>query len=325
VFKDYSMQLLVESVSVVVPVYNSCATLRELYNRLCRVLDSEVRVFEVLFIDDGSRDGCWEVLADFSRMDPRIRSFRLMRNYGQHNAVLCGIREARYSTIVTIDDDLQQSPEDIPKLLALLSENDVVYGIFQEEKHGFFRRIASVLIKTLLQKTMGVSIAISMSSFRAFRTELRKSFVTYCGAMPIVDVLLSWGTSRFGSVPVSHHVRQEGSSGYDFYKLVVHAFNIITGFTTIPLRIGSCLGFVLTLCGLGLLFFIVGRFALYGTSVPGFPFLASIICIFSGAQFFVVGIMGEYLARMHQRLMDKPTYTVAETINSQLPPAKPRA
>ena len=240
-----------------------------------------------------------------------------MRNYGQHNALLCGIRAARHETIVTMDDDLQHPPEEIPRLLAELGRGfDVVYGAPEKEHHGLWRDLASVFTKLALQSSMGVQTARDVSAFRAFRTQLRDAFGSYHSPFVSIDVLLTWGATRFTAVKVKHNPRYAGVSNYTVRKLAAHAMNMITGFSTLPLQFASLLGFLCTLFGLAVLVFVIGRYLIEGTSVPGFPFLASTIAIFSGAQLFALGIIGEYLARMHFRMMERPTYAIRSTTSS---------
>lgn len=163
---------------------------------------------------------------------------------------------------------------------------------------------------------MGARIARNVSAFRAFRTQLRDAFTSYQSPFLSIDVLLTWGTTRFGVVSVHHNPRPSGKSNYTFRKLITHALNMMTGFSTMPLRLASITGFFFTVFGIGVLIYVVGRYLLEGGSVPGFPFLASIIAIFSGAQLFALGIIGEYLARMHFRMMEKPTYVVQNDTDS---------
>ncbi len=238
-----------------------------------------------------------------------------MRNYGQHNALLCGIRAARYEVIITMDDDLQHPPEEITKLLSELSQGfDVVYGTPQQEQHGLGRDLASLATKMALRNVVGAEIARQVSAFRAFRRQVADAFRQYEGSFVSVDVLLTWGSNRFGAVKVHHEARKQGASGYTFRKLATHAMNMMTGFSTVPLQFASIVGFCFTLLGIGVLFYVAIRYFLSGDAVPGFPFLASIIAIFSGAQLFALGIIGEYLARMHFRMMDRPTYAIREVI-----------
>ena len=300
-----------KSWSVVIPVYNSQESLSELIRRLKETLKAHCEVWEIILVNDGSTDESWSRIKRLSDNCDQLIGINLRRNFGQHNALLCGIRQAKYEFIITLDDDLQNPPEEIPKLLEKLDQGyDVVYGYPKIEKHGFFRNIASMFTKMALKTTMGISIARHVSAFRAFRTELRDSFSDYKGSFISIDVLLSWGTNSFSAIPVNHEQRAEGNSNYTVRKLINHALNMITGFSVLPLQIASIMGFVLAIFGLLVLIYVVGRFLLQGSPVPGFPFMASIIAIFSGAQLLAIGIIGEYLARIHFRTMNKPQYLI---------------
>lgn len=314
----------VPGISVVVPVYNSAGSLSALVARLEPVLRGATPSYELVLVDDGSRDASWRTIRELARRHPWVSGIPLMRNFGQHNALLCGIREARYDVIVTIDDDLQNPPEEIPKLLRKLDEGyDVVYGEPEHKQHGLFRGIASNVTRLALRSAMGVESARNVSAFRALRTDLRAAFADYRGPYVSVDVLLTWGTARFGAIHVRHDPRTIGTSNYTFRKLVGHALNMMTGFSTRPLRLASITGFAFTVFGMGVLAYVVGRYLVQGGSVPGFPFLASIIAIFSGVQLFVLGIIGEYLARVHFRTMDRPTYIVRPDREAKAPSDRP--
>jgi undecaprenyl-phosphate 4-deoxy-4-formamido-L-arabinose transferase len=301
------------SVSAVVPAYNSELSLPPLVERLEPVLDAAATDYELIIVDDGSRDGTWKVIETLARDHTWVRGVHLMRNYGQNNAVLCGIRLARNAVIVTLDDDLQHPPEEIPKLLEKLTDDiDVVFGPAARETHGLWRDLASQVTKLALQSAMSAPIARKAGPFRAFRTRIRDAFAGYDGPYVSIDVLLTWGTTRFAAVEVRHDARTLGKSNYTLRKLVVHTLNMVTGFSTLPLQLSSMIGFFFTLVGTGALFFVVIKYLIEGGSVPGFSFLASMIAIFSGAQLFSLGIIGEYLARMHARTMQHPTYSVRE-------------
>jgi glycosyltransferase involved in cell wall biosynthesis len=300
-----------KSVSVVIPVYRSAQILPHLVARLSATLPACAGRFELILVNDGSTDDSWSAICDLAAECPWIVGVDLMRNYGQHNALLCGIRAARYEVIVTMDDDLQHPPEEIPKLLDKLAQGyDVVYGTPQTEQHGLWRDIASQVTKLTLQSAMGMTTARQVSAFRAFRTRAREGFSRYQGPNVSVDVLLTWATTRFTSVPTQHLPRLMGESNYTFRSLVRHSLNMMTGFSIWPLRVASMIGFGFTLFGVAVLIYVIGAYLVLGHSVPGFPFLASVIAVFSGAQLFSLGIMGEYLARMHFRMMDRPAYTV---------------
>jgi glycosyltransferase involved in cell wall biosynthesis len=304
------------SLSIIIPVYRSERILPELHRRLVCALEEIALPFEIILVEDGGGDHSWPIIEDLARADQRVKGIRMSRNYGQHNALLCGIRAAQHEIIVTMDDDLQNPVSEIaPMLAALTPDYDAVYGAPQTEQHGFLRKVASRLTKIALTSAMGAETARNVSAFRAFRTRLREGFRDYRSPYVSIDVLLTWTTSRFTAIKVRHEPRAEGQSGYTVQKLVRHAFNLMTGFSTLPLQIASFAGFAVTLFGVLVLAWVLLHYMIYGQVAPGFAFLASIIAIFSGAQLFALGIFGEYLARMHFRTMDRPAYLVGGVVN----------
>lgn len=306
--------------SIVVPVYRSADVLPELHRRLTDVLTSLHKDYEILLVEDCGGDNSWNVIQELSSRDLRVRGIQLARNYGQHNALLCGIRAARGQILVTLDDDLQNPPEEIPRLLKTMDEGyDVVYGTPTAETHGFLRNQASRITKLALQSAMGAETAGKVSAFRAFHTRLRDAFAEYRSPSVNIDVLLTWGTTRFSAIAVRQDERTVGNSGYTLRKLITHTINMMTGFSTLPLQMASVVGFFFGVLGFILLAYVVGRYLVEGSSVPGFPFLASIIAIFSGVQLFALGIFGEYLARMHFRSMGRPPYCVRQSAEQPTP------
>lgn len=301
-------------VSVVVPVYNSEQTIALLVDGVHRVLAAAGKSFEMILVDDCSNDASWRAIQQLAATHADVRGMHLRRNYGQHNALLAGIRAARGDVIVTMDDDLQHPPEEIPNLLAQIEAgSDVVYGFPRKLPHSATRNVFSWFTKVALQKAMGEETARHASAFRAFRTSLREAFRDYSSAYVAIDVLLTWGTRGFDWIYVEHRPRQFGTSNYTVKTLATHALTMITGFSTLPLRIASVAGLFFTLFGGVLLLYVVGRYLVAGTTLPGFPFLASAISIFAGAQLCALGIMGEYLARMHVRTLGRPPYLVGGT------------
>lgn len=303
------------TVSVVIPVYRAAPTLRELYGQLSITMPQIAPAFEIIFVEDCGGDESWSIITELAAADQQVRGIRMSRNYGQHNALLCGIRAARYDVIVTMDDDLQHPVSEIAPLLAALGPDvDVVYGAPQHEQHGFLRDVASRLTKLALASAMGANMARNANAFRVFRTRLREGFRDYRSPTVSIDVLLTWTTSRFTAIKVRHVPRSVGVSGYSVTRLIRYAIDLTTGYSTLPLQISSLIGFVLVLFGISILAYVCANFLINGSAVPGFAFLASIIAIFSGAQLFALGVIGEYLARMHFRTMDRPTYLVSETV-----------
>jgi glycosyltransferase involved in cell wall biosynthesis len=309
--EQYDRAGQVPGLSIVIPVYNSAEGLPALAGRLASVLPLIAGRFETILVNDGSADLSWRAIQELCARHDWVRGVNLMRNYGQQSALLAGLRLARFDVIATIDDDLQNPPEEIPKLLAELSKGyDVVYGTPVREQHGLFRDMASRITKVGLQSVMGVHAARNVSAFRVFRREVVDAFRHYDGPFVSIDVLLTWGTRAFGAVEVDHDRRRIGVSNYSIGKLVRHAIDLVTGFSTLPLRIATLIGFSFTVFGIAVLAFVLWRYLTQGGGVPGFPFLASIVSLFSGAQLCALGVIGEYLARIHMRSMGMPSSVI---------------
>jgi glycosyltransferase involved in cell wall biosynthesis len=305
------------NISVIVPVFNGNNSLHELASRLQPILHALCEKYELILINDGSEDGSWGTITRLTAEHGWIHGIDLMRNYGQHNALLCGIRAAKYEVVVTLDDDLQHPPEEIPKLVHKLAEGyDVVYGAPEKKQHGLWRNLASLVTRWTLRSTLGSKVPHDFSAFRAFRTQTRDAFEQYNSPFVSIDVLLTWASTQFVSIKVRHDSRPLGASTYTFRKLVSYVPLMMTGFSTLPLRFASLAGFGFTIFGFFVLVYVLGRYFILGGSLPGFPFLASIISIFSGVQLFALGVIGEYLAQMHFRTMDRPIYAIRSTTRS---------
>jgi glycosyltransferase involved in cell wall biosynthesis len=305
------------NISVVIPVYNGQETITPLVERLGKVLPGISDSFEVILVCDGSPDNSWKVIEEIAARYPWVCAIQLMRNYGQHNALLCGVRAARYELTVTLDDDLQNPPEEIPILLKKLEEGyDVVFGVPKKMSQTWWRNAASVLSKKVVSFVMGTQSIRDITSYRIFRTHIRQAFEFYQGPDLLLDVLLTWGTDSFSTVPVEENPRTVGKSNYSLIKLIKMALILLTSYTTVPLRFASILGFFFTLVGALVLVYVLVTYFIFG-SEPGFPFLASAIVIFSGVQLFALGIMGEYLARVFDRTNGRPTYQVLKTIGGK--------
>jgi glycosyltransferase involved in cell wall biosynthesis len=291
-------------ISVVVPVYKSQATLPALVERLDKVLSGLSEHYEIILVNDDSPDQSWDVILALSKQYAGVRGIDLMRNYGQHNATLCGIRLACHEVVVTMDDDLQHRPEDIPLLLDKLEKGyDVVYGVPKKLPHSWWRNLGSVLTKWVVAAAIGIPTVRDVSAFRAFRTDLRRAFDDYENPDVMIDVLLSWGTTHFTTVPVDEQPRSVGKSNYNLARLLRMSLLYLTNFSTKPLRFSNIIGFFFTLIGFIGFIYVITIYFVAG-SVPGFPFLASAIMVFSGVQLFALGIIGEY----------RKSYTIAHTV-----------
>jgi undecaprenyl-phosphate 4-deoxy-4-formamido-L-arabinose transferase len=313
------------NISIVVPCYQSAAMLPDLATRLDKVMASlteasRIDDWELLFVVDGSPDETAEVATRLVAEHPKARGFTLRRNYGQHNALIAGIREARFDIVVTLDDDLQHPPEEIPRLIAPLDDPtvDLVYGVPEEEEHGAVRSLASRVVKRSLSAA-GVSNARWVGAFRAFRVDLRDGFAQVNDPQPNLDVLLSWTTSAVVPTPVRMVKRETGTSGYSVSRLARHAMNMITGYGVVPLRLATWLGFGFGLLGVAMLAYVVISYLVGVTTVPGFTTITAVIAVFSAAQLITIGIIGEYIGRQHFRSMRKPIYLIGHRFDGEDP------
>lgn len=310
----------VVSVSVVVPCYRSAATLPELVTRLHAVLPEVTDAFEVILVVDGSPDDTWQVAADLAEKFPEVRAIHLARNYGQHNAIVAGVRAARHDIVVTMDDDLQHPPEEVPRLLAELDDDvDLVYGISDVEEHGVGRSVGSRLLKTGLTTALGIKNAGKLSAFRAFRTFLRGGFDLISGPHLSVDVALSWTTTKIAAVEVRMAPRTVGTSGFTLKKLVSHAIDIALGYSVRPLRMVTYFGFAVGITGIALLGRLLYLYFSGDTTVAGFTTVASMIALFASAQMIAIGVLGEYVGRIHTHGMGRPTYVVRDRVDGGVP------
>jgi len=309
------------TVSVIVPVFNAESTLEELCSRIHAALSAPGFDFELILVNDGSKDSSWEVIKGLTASLPCVKGINLMRNYGQHNALLAGIRKAGNEVIVTLDDDLQNPPEEIPRLIDKLTEGyDVVYGKPTVRHHKIWRNVSSWALKLVLKTVMGAEMGRHSSPFRAVRSVLKRGFEDFSDARLSIDVLLSWVADRTTHILVDHHPRKDGKSGYSLSKLSLLAFDLLTGFSILPLRIASGAGLTTALAGIVIFFYVVLRRLLEPNYVPGFAFLASEIALFAGLQLFAVGVIGEYVARLHFRTMGKPAYVVRDEAGDDVLP-----
>ena len=301
-------------VSVVIPCYSTGVRIERLVSSIeASMAQFPNTAFEIVFVVDGSPDNTWDFVVAACKSHENVHGINLMRNFGQHAALLAGIRRACGNVIITMDDDLQHDPNDIHKLLAALtSEYDLIYGVSSIEEHSFMRNTSSKMYKWIAQHLLGLGNARNITAFRAFRRELAFSFDQVEDPFAPLDVLLSWSTTRISFQIVEMHEREDGKSGYSFRKLVSHAINAITGYSIKPLRMVTYLGLLTFTISLFFLINLVLRYLAGDITVAGYPSLAIMIALFSGAQLLSLGVIGEYLGRMHVRGMGKPRYVIRD-------------
>jgi undecaprenyl-phosphate 4-deoxy-4-formamido-L-arabinose transferase len=302
--------------SIVIPVYQAAPQLPLLLSRLRAVLESLGREYEIICVDDGSRDESWKILRQLQAADrSHIVAIQLMRNYGQHNALMAGFRHARGRYVITMDDDLQNPPEEIPKLLKAIESNDLdlVYGTYQEKRHHRWRNLGSSLVKWFYRRIFHSPIDIS--PFRIIRRELLTSIFTYSLNFTFVDGLLAWNTQRVGQVTVEHHARAEGQSGYSLGKLILLALNLFTNFSLLPLQLVSGLGLLTASGGLLTAFYYFIQFERSKIEWPGYASTIIAVLTLGGIQLLALGIIGEYIGRLLLNVNRKPQYVERTVLN----------
>lgn len=309
----------VTSVSVIVPVYNSAATVVTLVGELSEALRVLVDTFEIILVDDRSTDASWAQIASLALDRTAVRGIRLTRNVGEQHAVLCGIQAARYSVSVTIDDDLQQPPAEISRLLVEIERGaDLVYGRPLHTRHSAPRVALSVIAKFMLEKIAGVPHATGLSSMRAFRTDLRERFGTIDGSGCSVDALLTQASSRRATVRVRHEPRRDGSSNYSVRTLVGHTMGLLTAMATTPFRWVGLLGSLFT--AIGLMGFVATALAPLFVEPIGEVaglMIGSALLTVAGAQLLALWLIGEYAVRIRQHQLSGAAYHVDSQVGDE--------
>jgi polyisoprenyl-phosphate glycosyltransferase len=306
-------------VSVIIPVYKSELCLKELYDRTHKVIQKYTHGrYEVIFIDDDSPDGACSVLRDIVKSDSKVRIIRLMKNVGQHNAILCGIRHARSKYLLMMDDDLQNPPEEIPKLIDYLIGNDLdaVFGIPYEKKHSLYRKIGSLLNDLILNISIKKPRHLRLSSFRAITSTLGSSISEYKGEYVTIGGLICMLTRKMGNIVVEHHSRIQGTSGYTMRKLLKLTMNNMINFSMFPLRIMSYVGFFSFLFAFFYSIVVILQKISGVITSAGFATTVILSCFFSGLILLSIGILGEYIMKVVRGTYTLPQYTIRESITA---------
>jgi glycosyltransferase involved in cell wall biosynthesis len=299
------------AISVVIPVYNEEEVLPELYRRLTRTMKDIGQTYEIVFVDDGSKDRSFEILKTLKKQDEHLRIIKFTRNFGQHPAIMAGFSNCVGEAVVLMDADLQNPPEEIPKLLEKFREGyDVVYGIRGERKDSFYRKIGSGLAKWLMCKILKLDIPDSVTSFRIMDKRVIDTFSQIKEQHYYIAALMAWMGYSTASVPVEHAERFAGESHYSVRKLVFMTIDMIIGFSYAPLKWASKIGFGLSSVSLLYGLYILVRALTGRVGIPGYASLFVGMMFLSGIQMMFLGVIGEYLARVYREAKGRPYYII---------------
>jgi len=302
-------------VSVVIPIFNEARSLPELHARLVAVLDRLGPPWEILFIDDGSTDDSTRILRELHGLHAGVRVVRFNRNYGQHTAVFAGLERARGDVVVTLDGDLQNPPEEIPRLLERLAEGaEVVGGWRQGREDPPLRRAASWLMNRVTSRIVGVRMHDYGCMLRAYRRSVVEQMLQCPEISHFIPALANTLAASVAEVPVAHASRRDGHSRYGLLRLMRLSFDLLTGFSLLPIQAVSVAGIVVSTLGLGFGLFLGVRRLILGPEVEGVFTLFAILFFFVGLQILALGLIGEYVGRIYQEVRRRPRYVTAEVL-----------
>ncbi len=304
--------------SVVIPVFNEEENLTELHARLSLTLNAAPWSWEVIYVDDGSKDTSWELLTRIQAHDPHVCLVRFNRNYGQHMAIFAGFEKVRGQVVVTLDADLQNPPEEVPKLVVKLEEGfDVVSGWRQQRHDSVLRKIPTWMVAKLTSRVVGVQLKDYGCMLRAYRREVVDAMCASRETSSYIPALANLYAASVAEIPVAHAERAAGQSKYSLYKLIKLNFDLMTGFSVLPIQMVSILGVLIACMGLAFGLFLFVRRLVVGPEVGGVFTLFAMLFVFVGLQILVVGLMGEYLGRIYREVRHRPRFVIRETRGPQ--------
>jgi len=306
-------------ISVVIPVFNEADNLRELGDRLIRTLTAMGRPFEIIFVDDGSTDGSWQLLSDLNGKYPQyIRALQFHRNFGQHQAIFAGFQAARGQVMITLDADLQNPPEEIPRLVAKLDEGyDTVGGWRENRRDSIFRRLPSQLVNTVMSRVTGVKLRDYGCMLRAYRRSVVDSINQCQESSSFIPALANLFAQRVAEIPVGHAERERGTSKYSLFKLLRLNFDLMTGFSNLPIHMVGFMGVAIALLGFLLGLFLFIRRIFVGPEVEGVFTLFAILFVFVGLNTLGLALIGEYVGRIYREVRGRPRFVIRQTLGPE--------
>ncbi len=299
--------------SVVVPIFNEAESIAALHRRLGDAVAALGRPSEIVYVDDGSHDGSLALLLPLSESDPRVKVVELTRNFGQHAAILAGFEQSRGEIVVTLDADLQNPPEEIGKLVAVIEEgNDVAGGVRVDRRDSLARKLPSMLINRIISRSTGSHLRDYGCMLRAYRRDVVESIIRYGETATFIPALANLFAHSVKEVPVGHAERAAGRSKYNLAKLFSLAFDLMTGYSLFPIQMVTVAGGLISALGVGFgLFLIVRRFVV-GPEAEGLFTLFAILFVFVGLQVLALGLIGQYIGRIYFEVRRRPRFVIKQ-------------
>lgn len=301
--------------SVVIPVYNSAATVGETIDRTVAFFEGHGYDYELVLVNDGSRDRSWDVLREKALENPHIVAINLLRNYGQHTALFCGFQESTGDYLITIDDDLQNPPEEIIHLINKAHEgHDVVFGRYRKKRHGLYRRLGSLLIRAINRRIFHQPKGLVLTNFRIIRRDVVDRICSYRTHYPYIQGLALMFSINPSNVWVEHQGRLVGMSNYNLFKIIELVMRILFNYSAYPLRLVSMVGIVISALSLLRGLYYLGKAIFIGVSVPGWTTVVVLLSFFNGITIFILSMLGEYTVRLLNQTSSTESYVVKEVI-----------
>jgi undecaprenyl-phosphate 4-deoxy-4-formamido-L-arabinose transferase len=304
-------------ISVVIPVFNEEENLPELGERLLATLTAYGRPFEIIFVDDGSSDRSWEILSELYQRHPeQVRVLQFVRNFGQHQAIFAGFQTTRGEIVVTLDADLQNLPEDIPKLVAKLEEGyDSVGGWRENRLDSWLRTLPSYFMNRTMSWVTGVQLKDYGCMLRAYRREVVDGINQCQESSSFIPALANLFSRRVAEIPVGHAERERGTSKYNLFKLLRLNFDLMTGFSHLPIHAVGAMGAAIALLGFGFGLFLFIRRLILGPEVEGVFTLFAILFVFVGLNTFGLALIGAYVGRIYKEVRGRPRYIIRQRLD----------
>jgi undecaprenyl-phosphate 4-deoxy-4-formamido-L-arabinose transferase len=305
-------------ISIVIPVCNEEENLPKLLERLERAMKDLGKTYEIIFIDDGSKDTSLDILKYFTKEHKNVRVLELSKNFGQHSAIMAGFEKAKGEIVVTLDADLQNPPEEIPNLVAKIEEGyEVVGGWRRDRDDSFLRKLPSKILNMFSSKFFGIKLKDYGCMLRAYRKEIVDQIVKCNETSTFIPALANSFAKNIIEIPVKHEARAEGKSKYSITKLLRLNFDLMTGFSLLPIQLVGISGMLVALAGLVFAVLLFVRRLIVGPEVEGVFTLFAILFIFVGLQLFALGVVGEYIGRIYQEVRNRPRFVIRNVFESK--------